>query len=181
MPKRGATLRNQRKLIKGEASMDWWFELNRRDVMRSARVCVLTLGMMFIFGCSGSQLVLEPKPMPRGISYTGSWYSPQFEDMVLKQGRGQVKGTFSYKNGGTLEGQLDGNILKFEWSQESDFSKAVRGSSGMGYFVMSDDGKKLRGEWGYGDEMTGGGAWNGERVGENRGSTFDPNAPIFEK
>lgn len=140
-------------------------------------ICVL--GVVAI-GCSSApQVQLDPKPLPPGVSFQGEWYSPQYENMVIEQKGSVVTGTFSYKEGGSFEGRADGDTLTFTWIQEGNKTTAVSGAEGSGYFVLSPDGKRLEGEWGYGDLLTGGGSWTAERIQKDRGEAFDPDAPIF--
>ncbi len=133
----------------------------------------------FLAACSSAPSI-PSKPMPRGVSYTGKWYSPQYENMILKQqSDGTVKGKFSYKNGGTLFGKLEGNVLHFDWIQPGDFDVARREVRGKGYFSINDDGATFSGRWGYDDDNTGGGAWDGERVVEEKNTPIRDDEPIF--
>ncbi len=132
--------------------------------------------MMAMAACGGPQK-LEPRAMPPGATFNGKWYSPQYENMELKQAGTKVTGTFSYKNG-SLEGTLEGGILYFEWTQPGDMSKAVREVRGTGYFIMGADGESFEGRWGYGDDNADGGVWTADRI-ESKGPKEDFDAPIF--
>ncbi|MEL6180013.1 MAG: hypothetical protein AAFS10_13725 [Myxococcota bacterium] len=137
--------------------------------------------MMTLAGCSsGRQVQLNPQPLPSGIDFTGEWYSPQYEKMFFEQKGNIVTGTFTYKEGGTIEGEADGNTLTFTWVQKGNKTTAISGSQGRGYFVLSPTGNALDGEWGYGEDMVGGGLWTAERIQKDRGEAFDPDAPIFD-
>ena len=131
-------------------------------------------------GCAGQQIPVTPKPMPAGVTYAGKWYSPQYEDMVLEQKGDVVTGTFTYRTGGTLEGKLEGHVLSFEWVQPGDMEEARREVKGSGYFYITDDGEKLVGEWGYGTERQGGGAWTADRISQKLERAVDPEESIFD-
>ena len=126
--------------------------------------CAALVALFALGACSGAQKKIDSKPMPAGVSFTGEWYSPNYEKMTLIQTGNAVKGTFSYKDGGTLEGTLEGNVLYFTWVQVGDFNKAVRDVKGSGYFVIADDGNAFSGRWGYNEDNHSGGVWDGERV-----------------
>lgn len=141
--------------------------------------CVVALAVA-VAGCSAAQEIpVQPRPLPSGVSYTGKWYSPQYEDMVLTQKGDAVEGEFTYKGGGTLKGTLDGHLLIFDWVQPGNKQEARQEVRGRGYFALSEDGEHFQGEWGYGDSMLGGGVWNGDRLSERQGPSFDPNDPVF--
>ena len=113
-------------------------------------------------GCGGIERI-PTSAMPPGVEYSGLWYS-NYGDMELVQTGEQVKGTFTYRSGGTLMGTLEGGVLRFDWVQEGDLSVGRREVSGKGYFVMSSDGQKLEGKWGYGYKFSGGGVWTADRA-----------------
>lgn len=138
------------------------------------------LGVVFIASsCGPTMAQIESKPIPPGVSFTGEWFSPEYDNMKLEQKGTHVTGTFSYREGGTISGELDGNVLRFDWEQPGDMSKARRAIHGKGYWVISDDGKGLRGQWGYMDSDTDGGTWNAERLGTRVDPGVDPDAPLF--
>lgn len=139
---------------------------------------VVALGAVGSGCASGPQLT--PKPLPAGVSFSGTWYSPQYDKMLLEQKGNKVIGTFSYKEGGHLEGELDGNILYFNWDQPGDFAVGRRTISGSGYLVMSDDGRSLAGRWGYDDDREGGGVWTADRFEKGKDDPAD-SGPIFKK
>lgn len=135
--------------------------LHKRFVL--AALAVLGLGLM---NCAGQQHVPKPQPMPVGKNFTGVWYSPQFEHMHLRQTGDKVSGIYTYKSGGRIEGEVDGNVLVFNWIEPGDKEKARRTMKGRGYLqlVQEGDTTKLVGEWGYSDNVTGGGPWKAEWV-----------------
>ena len=78
----------------------------------------------------------------------------------------EVRGIYTYKVGGTLEGTVNGNIMKFTWIDPGDKDEARRSLKGKGWLQMTKEGDLtvLKGEWGYNDAMTGGGVWEAEWV-----------------
>ena len=136
------------------------------------------LSLLLLQGCSGAQTV-ETRPLPPGINLSGNWWSPQYENMVLSHQGDTVKGTFTYRTGGTLEGHLDGDVLYFEWIQPGDFDKARREIRGSGYLRVGPDGRTLEGRWGYDDDRLGGGAWTAEKQVESE-PDYDVDEPLFQ-
>lgn len=116
--------------------------------------------------CGPSQKIPEAKPLPAGASFAGVWFSKQFEHMYLRQSGDQVNGIYAYKNGGTLEGTANGNVLEFTWIDPGDKETARRRFEGKGFLVMTREGEslQLQGEWGYNDSYTGGGPWEAEYI-----------------
>jgi hypothetical protein len=113
-------------------------------------------------GCQTRQQTMpDPAPMPSGASFEGVWYSPQFEHMYLRQTGDRIEGVYTYESGGRLEGEVDGNLLVFEWSDVGSKQTATRSMAGHGYLqlVERNDKLKLVGEWGYESEHTGAGPW----------------------
>ena len=108
----------------------------------------------------------EPGVMPADGSFEGVWFSEQFEHMYLREVDGKVRGIYTYKYGGTLEGEIRGNMLVFRWIDPGDQDEARRGHEGQGYLklVEGEYGAALRGKWGYNDDYIGGGIWNAEYV-----------------
>lgn len=130
----------------------------------STFVFVATLLCLTTAGCSSSQKVPDPGPKPSGADFQGFWYSPQFEQMYLRQSGSKVTGVYSYEDGGRLEGEVDGNLLVFEWTDPGSKKHAEKTMSGRGYFrlVREDETLKLKGEWGYDQEVTGAGPWEAD-------------------
>lgn len=124
---------------------------------------LLCLGLV-LGACSTAPPMPTSQPMPTGKNFTGVWYSPQFEHMNLRQTGDRVAGIYTYQNGGRIEGTVDGNMLTFTWVEPGDKTRARREMNGRGYLqlVKATDGKhdyKLVGEWGYGENIQGGGPW----------------------
>ena len=85
---------------------------------------------------------------------TGFWKT-DFADLCFTQTENKVTGTYNYK-GGKLDGTITDNRLDYSWTQED-------GKKGKGYFIVSTDGQKIEGKYGYGDNSTNGGNWSGTR------------------
>ncbi len=103
-----------------------------------------------------------PKGMtaPMGASFSGTW-SANAEDvsytLSLKQKGSGVNGSFQGSDGsdGTLSGNLQGNVLRFSFTQND-------GIQGTGKFVLSDDGQSFEGSYKLSDNSSKG-SWNGTR------------------
>jgi len=129
---------------------------------------LLLLGLM-LGACSTAAPMPQAQPMPAGQDFTGVWYSPQFEHMNLRQTGDRVAGVYTYRTGGRIEGTVDGNILTFTWVEPGDKQRARRSMKGGGYLQLvesSDENHdyELRGEWGYNEDMQGGGPWEAHWV-----------------
>lgn len=139
-----------------------------RSSPRSVALLLLALSLMLFAGAAalsgcGPREVIPQRAMPAGATFTGLWYTT-FDDLRMTQNGTEVIGTFEYKSGGKIAGRVEGGVLLFDWVQEGDLSVGRREVSGKGYFVISDDGRKLDGRWGYGDSRTNGGTWTGDRA-----------------
>jgi hypothetical protein len=139
---------------------------------RLALSLVLAIALGFaLSSCATTPNVPKSQPMPAGKTFTGVWYSPQFEHMNLRQTGDRVAGVYTYQNGGRIEGKVDGNLLIFTWVEPGNKERARRSMKGSGYLQLlvgkGEYGKtKLAGEWGYGDDLTGGGPWTATWVRE---------------
>jgi hypothetical protein len=96
------------------------------------------------------------RPLEKGVSFTGHWDS-NFHEMDLHQQGARVWGTVNYKDG-SIEGRLDGDVLRFRWSQRENQQH------GRGYLQISADGSRLEGRWGYEASEDDGGRWWAERA-----------------
>ena len=128
----------------------------------------LALVLGVILGCGGSQ---KPKagPLPEGATFYGVWQSPQYGSMHLCQSGRKVIGDYlKHERAGRIQGDIDGDLLVFQWE---DRRELVAGKPqvrrGRGYFriELGEDGDQyLRGEWGMGEELSGGGPWNAVKL-----------------
>lgn len=127
---------------------------------------VMALVALPLMACSSGTSIPDASPMPEGESFTGLWYSDQFEHMYLYQDGDGVEGVYGYGRGGTLEGEVDGNILLFQWHEPGDRAAAVQDKTGQGYLQFRADGAQVElvGEWGYEENRTGGGPWTAEFI-----------------
>ncbi len=133
-----------------------------------------------LLACGPTTFEVPQGTMPAGASWQGEWYSTQYEKMLVTQEGNTIKGTFSYRTGGTFEGEMKGDVVYFEWVQPGDMSQARAEIRGHGYWRMSEDGATFEGEWGYHDDHTGGGKWEGERISDDRpADPIDPEEKVF--
>lgn len=103
-----------------------------------------------------------PQALPASVSFDGMWHSPQFDRMYVRREGDMVRGIYTNKFGGTFEGKLEGHIIRFTWIDPGDKMQARRTFQGKGYFLVTvdaDGNSKLSGEWGYDEDMRGGGIW----------------------
>lgn len=89
--------------------------------------------------------------------FLGNW-DTNLGDLEISQRGCEAEGTLYGTGGGAykIEGTVTDETLDFKW-------KGPKGR-GMGYFKMDESGDKFVGEWGEGEENTGKGKWDGERV-----------------
>ncbi len=124
--------------------------------------------MMMTVACQGFGGVPGAEPMPEGSSFSGLWHSEQFDHMYLHQDGDQVKGVYMYGGGGSIEGEVDGNLLLFSWHEPGDRQRARQDMSGKGYLQLEGQGddQRLVGEWGYNEDRRGAGPWEAEFIRE---------------
>lgn len=127
----------------------------------------------FAAGCSGghgsgTMANVKAGPMPPGGTFRGVWYNPTWGELHLVPSGNEVYGRWrSAQHGlwGQMTGTASGDVLRFTW-EERRVGGVDPGSvrKGRGYFkyipVEAPDLPKLRGEWGLGDNETGGGEWD---------------------
>ncbi|MFU8805988.1 MAG: hypothetical protein ACNA8W_19410 [Bradymonadaceae bacterium] len=123
---------------------------------------------LILSACTTTPRVPAAQPMPPGGNFSGLWYSPHFEHMYLLQSGDTVRGVYAYREGGRLEGTVEGNLLKFEWTDPGSREHARRGMSGHGYLQLTRDGESMRlvGQWGHDEKYTGAGPWEADFVRE---------------
>jgi hypothetical protein len=114
-------------------------------------------------------------PMPDGESFTGSYHSQQIGDLYLEQMGDIVTGQYEYDRAachatGRVEGRVTGNLMRFTWTESQAACGRLQPLTGHGYFLFwketTDDGavnERLNGEWGVGDNDSGGGPWSAFR------------------
>jgi hypothetical protein len=79
-----------------------------------------------------------------GITGSGSWSLGRFPniEVILKQNKDEISGTFSGTRSGEIEGILNGGRIKFKW-----FVTAGRTESGRGEWKLTNDGINWNGTW----------------------------------
>lgn len=129
-------------------------------------VAMVAATVLLVGACSTGG-VPSADSMPEGASFSGLWYSEQFEHMYVYTEGDDVEGVYAYGGGGTIEGTIEGNLMLFEW-EEPPQHEAEREMSGHGYFQLVVEGAEpeLRGEWGYDEDRRGAGPWEAEYVRE---------------
>ncbi len=149
----------------GTKPQSYWKRTDGDEMPRIQAILLITL-VLGAFACGPKTAIPDPQPLPAGQSWAGVWYSPQFEHMYLRQQGDAVNGIYAYKFGGTLEGEANGNVMKFQWLEPGDKSEARREVKGKGWLQLVKEGEKvkLKGEWGYNDAYSGGGIWEAEWV-----------------
>lgn len=132
----------------------------------------LPLGLValtLIVGCGGASVdaKIKPGPMPAGGDFSGVYHSPQYGEMNLIQTGNAVVGEYKKdERTGRINGAVEGDLLRFDWVERRALvaNKPVE-TKGKGYFKYmidpSNNEHVIKGEWGIGSQMTGGGPWNG--------------------
>jgi hypothetical protein len=88
---------------------------------------------------SGQNLVITPRA-DGPYDLTGWYRSPQLGELRLQQAGARVRGEFATAMGGTrlvvgvLEGDLDGNLLRFSWRERGP-TRRVSQAHGHGYLL----------------------------------------------
>lgn len=139
----------------------------------AALVCSLGLALA---GCGASQQSgggepklanVKPGAMPEGSEWTGVFYNPIFGRLHLVKDGETISGCWRTKSGekfGKLSGKVDGNLLRYEFTEYKIGQFDPNGQlKGRGYFVFKKsegtDPDEIQGEYGYGDDEVGGGTW----------------------
>lgn len=112
-----------------------------------------------------------PGPMPASESFTGSYHSQQIGDIFLDEQGDTVIGTYEYDRAschatGRIEGRRSGNLLHFSWTESQAECGRLAPLTGHGYFLFwkdSGENGRINGEWGLGQDESGGGPWSGFR------------------
>jgi hypothetical protein len=118
-------------------------------------------------GCGGGSATgIKANAMPAGGNFTGVYFSPQYGEMNVIQTGSSVVGDYRKdERSGRINGTVEGDLLRFEWVEEKAMiSNRTTETKGRGYFRYMIDATNgdhiLKGEWGVGDNDTGGGPWN---------------------
>ncbi len=141
-------------------------------VRRLFRVGVIAALMLpvtaTVVGCSSSQkktniASIHAGEMPNGGSWNGVYYDQVFGYLHLTVDGSAANGAWRTVAGdawGELFGEVDGDLLKYEWTQHKiGMIGANATSSGKGYFrytiPKADEAHVIVGEWGMGDDALG--------------------------
>jgi hypothetical protein len=117
-------------------------------------------------GCGGGSADVSVGTMPQGGAFTGVYHSPQYGEMNIIQTGDSVVGEYKKdERSGRINGSVEGDIMRFEWVEnKAMISNRPTETRGRGYFRYMIDPSNgdhvLKGEWGIGDNETGGGPWN---------------------
>jgi hypothetical protein len=105
---------------------------------------------------AGSSAAAPKHSAAAGTGFAGTW-STNWGDMTLTGSGGSISGTYSHSQG-SLQGTVEGNVLRFHWSQKGN------GNKGAGKFTLSADGRSFTGSWNYNDDPDkAGSSWTGTR------------------
>jgi hypothetical protein len=121
---------------------------------------------MSALACGSSAPVITAGAMPDGGNFTGVYFSPQYGEMNVVQNGNAVVGEYKQEmRSGKIQGEVSGDLLKFEWTEHKAMVKnRAQETRGHGYFRYVVDKANgdhiLKGEWGLGESMLGGGPWN---------------------
>ncbi len=135
-------------------------------MISTLRTAATTILLVTALACGGSTASVKQGPMPEGGTFTGVYHSPQYGEMHLVQTGEQVVGEYTKdERAGKINGTAEGNVLHFEWVETRKLvSNKPTVTKGRGYFQYmidaANDDHVLKGEWGHGDDETGGGPWN---------------------
>jgi hypothetical protein len=130
-------------------------------------------GLAACGGGGGGRANVTPGVMPPGETMTGVYQSPQYGEMHLVQTGAQVVADYTHdERRGRLQGTVQGNLLRFEWTERRELvvgrPNVTRGR-GYFHFTREADGSfYLLGEWGADDNETGGGPWRSVRLRNRR-------------
>jgi len=117
--------------------------------------------------CGGTKDVKHVSPkagsMPEGGEWAGVYYSQIYGYLHLLSDGSSANGAWRTTAGdsfGELNGELDGNLLKYTWTERRIGAVGADASrKGNGYFVYTvpkaGEAHEIVGEWGLGDENAG--------------------------
>ena len=142
--------------------------MTRRARIEILGSILLAIAVTASAGCGGGSANVSSGPMPEGGTYTGVWHSPQYGEMQMVQTGTQIVGCYvQNERAGRLQGTIQGNLMRFEWSERREMvvgrPTTTRGRGYFLYQVGGDGDHYIEGQWGHDDNETGGGPWRAVR------------------
>lgn len=135
---------------------------------KTLAVLLLAGSSAFAVACSSNQppkdvKVIVASPMPAGGNWEGVYFNQLYGELHVTVSGNAAQGTWRTTAGdrwGELFGELEGDTMRFQWSE---YKIGVVGpnakSEGKGFFKYSipneGDGHVLTGEWGLGEANSG--------------------------
>ena len=123
------------------------FEPIKRDLnLTDSHLGWLGSAYVLVFSVAAAS---SPQRMRIDVSGT---YTSNWDDVRLVQDGSRVKGTYVCCGGGTIDGFIEGRVLRFHWHEP-------RGAGdGDGIWRITSSGR-LEGNWGFGQSVDDGGPW----------------------
>lgn len=87
---------------------------------------------------------------PKPINITGDWEST-WGLASIRQNGSMIKGCYTYENGKIENGGMDRRIVTYTWLEPGQRGKVV--------LVVNEEGTRMNGIWGYGDNLKTYGIW----------------------
>ncbi len=129
--------------------------------------CAIACATSSIVGCGGGggaqSAHIVPGDMPEGQEWKGVYFNPVFGYLHIVQNDNNIVGKWKRADQsawGELSGTATGNVMHFTWKEHKyGLVGPAAEAKGKGYFVFKMDSDKvgeLDGEYGIGDDETGG-------------------------
>jgi len=96
----------------------------------------------------------------KSIDLTGDWTST-WGIVSIRQKGSSIKGCYKYRNGIIKNAGMDRRILNFTWVEDTG-----KQPMGKAVLVVNEEGTRLNGIWGYGDDLNTYGIWTFNRKGD---------------
>jgi len=94
---------------------------------------------------SGREVALSYSPTPLSLSIAGKWVSPQLGLITLQQHEDNLEGAYDASRDGCrvegkiTEGKVQGNLVRFNWSDTRSGCHSSGTSKGTGYVFFAHD------------------------------------------
>jgi hypothetical protein len=129
--------------------------------------CALACASSSLVACGGGNDAhsanIKPDNMPEGQEWTGVYFNPVFGYLHMIQNDNNIVGKWKRADSsawGEMSGVATGNVVHFTWKEHKyGLVGPAAEAKGKGYFVFkmnSDKIGELDGEYGLGDDETGG-------------------------